>query len=152
MSKLILIVGICQLIAGVIVVGLVAKDFHDVNSSKTAVDTMKVRAFGPLLIGLIVMVSGIFGILSDRSSSAKLDVFYLISATVAASAAAAMVWNYGLDYHDRCNREVLGVKVKFNCNEEQERILITLLVLSVVACATSILGMVSAGLTTCRKV
>ena len=152
MSKLILIVGIVQLVAGIVIVGMVAKDFSDeVNKSSIVSSTAsKVNAFGPVLIGLLIVSAGIFGILSDRCNSARMDVFYLISTTVAASAAAAMLWFYALKWHsidEACN----GTFKICPYTEETKNITITLLVFSIAACAMSVLGLVSAGLTTCRK-
>lgn len=151
MSKLLLVIGICQVVVGVVVVGLVGKSFYD-TTQKSNDKAQQIDAFGPVLIGLLVVVNGVFGILTTCcSSNKKMDVFYLIGATVAASASAAMVWIYSLLVYD-CERRdnILNLKVCFY-SEETQNIHITLLVFSIACCAMSVFGMVSSSLTTCRK-
>ena len=106
MSKVLLAVGLCQIIAGGVIVGLAGKYFDDtlsgikiINDSTKLLDNtvnfgiIIANAFGPVLIGLLVVANGVFGILSMCcSNNKKIEVFYLIGAAVAASANAAMVW------------------------------------------------------------
>lgn len=152
MGKFILFVGIVQLVASVVVIGLVAKTFYDEFNRKGATLPSKANAFGPVLIGILVGLSGIFGIISDRCKSACMDIFYLISATVAASASAAMVWYYGLTYYDILDVCYLE-STKIPCKYDQERIDITiaLLAFSSLCCLMSFIGIISSGCTSCRK-
>lgn len=147
MSKVLLVIGICQIVAGVVVVGLVGKKFHDAMESSGTV--AQVNAFGPVLIGLLVIVNGVFGVLTMFcSSNKKMDVFYLMGATVAGCGAAAMVWIYSLAVY-QCDELKKSIIVK--CADDTYDIYISLLVFSIICCAMSVFGMVVSSLTVCRK-
>lgn len=147
-----MVIGVCQIIAGVIMIGLVGKSFVETMDSSVASDEAKINSFGPVLISILVIVNGMFGIFTICcSSNKKIDVFYLMGATVAACGAAAMVWIYGLLVYS-CNRErgLLNIEVCFYSDETQD-IHISLLVFSLISLAMSTFGMVTSALMTCRK-
>ena len=147
MSKLLLVIGICQIIAGVVIVGLIAKNFHDTATSDLIPEVEKVQAFGPVLIGLLVIVNGVFGVLTMCcAGNKKMDVFYLMGATVAASASAAMVWIYAINIKRCDDAGIFSV-----CSEENYNINVTILVFSIICCAMSVFGMVTTSLGICRK-
>lgn len=153
MGKLLLVIGICQIIAGVVILGLVGTTFNEVITSNTATDVQKVQAFGPVMIPLLVIVNGIFGVLTMCcSTNKKMDVFYLMGAAIAASASAAMVWLYALVIKE-CET-VAGQIINIfggQCSEETRNINISILVFSSICCVMSVLGMVATSLTVCRK-
>ena len=152
MSKLILVIGIVQIVAGVVILGMVAKDFHDVAKNDLIGTPDKVDAFGPVLIALLVIVNGVFGVLTMCcDGNAKMQVFYLMGACVAAAASASMVWIYSLLVYKCQKKNILGFKT---CpyDKENQNLHITLLVFGLLACAMSVLGMVTSSHTACRKI
>lgn len=154
MSKLILVIGIVQIIAGVVILGMVAKDFSDTAKKNDILVPMpdKINAFGPVLIALLVIVNGVFGVLTMCcDGNAKMQVFYLMGACIAAAASASMVWIYAINVYKCQKKNAFGFKVCVY-DKENQNIHITLLVFSLLACAMSVLGMVTSSLTACRKI
>lgn len=150
MAKVFIIIGICQIVAGIIVIGLVGKNFADTVDSDFAGKGDKVDAFAPVLIGILVVVNGVFGVMTICcAGNKKMEVFYLMGAAVAATASAVMVWIYSLKVY-RCESDDIREGCLFT-DDETRNIHITLLTFSLVCCVMSVLGMVISSLTTCRK-
>lgn len=152
MSKLLLVIGIVQIVAGVVILGMVAKDFKATldNIKFSTVD--EVNAFGPVLISLAVITNGVFGVMTMCcAGNKKMEIFYLMGACIAAAASGAMVWIYSILVYKCRKQGVLGTRLCFY-SEEDRNIHITLMVFSILACAMSVFGMVSSSLSTCRKV
>ena len=156
MSKVLLVIGICHVISGGVIVGIAGKLCADTLDSlktlessvfpdKDAITSIETaNAFGLVLIGLLVVTNGVFGVLTMCSHNNKMDVFYLTDAAVAASAAAAMIWMCSLNIY-YCD------SAPYKCNKEVWSTRITLLAFSVISCAMSVYGMVISAFTICRK-
>ena len=149
-NKLVLVIGIVQIVTGGVLLGLLAKDFHDVNSSKLATTADKVNAFGPVITGILVAFNGIIGVIASCSSKTNLDVFYMMGAAVASTASAAMLWIYAVAVYSMKVCRGSDLEKKF-CPTEQYNVRSTVLAFSLIACTFSVIGMVVTGLATCRK-
>lgn len=53
----------------------------------------KAQLFGPVIVGLIAVISGIIGIVASFRNGSKLMIMYLLSAAFATCASAALLWN-----------------------------------------------------------
>lgn len=143
MGKILLVIGILQLIAGGVIVGLDSKEFADTVKNVFSNDLKAAENFRPILGSLLVMLSGLFGILTVCcSDTKKMDVIYLISATMAAIVTASSVWDLSLQVYD-C-QSLCGY------SKESQTMHIILLVFNGLSCVMSILGMVSSSLVACR--
>ena len=99
----------------------------------------QINAFGPALVGLLITVAGLCGILSSTYSNSKLGLFYPISTTISAVAAAAAVWIFGLKWCSACD-----VAAFTNCDDTKETkdAFVTCLTFSCVSVMMSILGLI----------
>jgi len=118
--------------------------WYDTTQAFGSTKIQQINAFGPVLIGLLVVMNGVFGVFTVCcSSNKKIDVIYLMGAAVAAAAAAAMVWIYALRVYE-CRNICLY-------NQKTQDIHATLLAFSLGCCAMSVFGMIASSLAICRK-
>lgn len=143
MSKLLVVIGVFQLISGIIIIGLDSKTLADAASSIFSSSITTATELKPVLAAAMVLLSGLFGVLTICCSNEKnMDVIYLIGATVATVVTAATVWDKAIEVYECVN----------SCpfSKETQNIDIVLLVFNSLSCIMSVLGIVSSALIACR--
>lgn len=143
-----LIIGILQIVAGVIILGLTAKAYADISDSLILINAEeeKADAFGPVLASILIVSSGAIALAAALCSGPKLDILYIISATVAACTSGAILWQKSIFFSKHCNQDIRPA-----CPEDTYNITVTLWVFAALGFVMSLIGMIVTALRTCGK-
>ena len=136
----IIIFGICQIISGLVMLGIWSKFVYDNNSSLDLLPSIRASLVGHLLIGLIVILSGLLA-LPARSKTK--EVWHVISAAVAATLSTAMLWNNATKLSDYNNSN--------KCDALHYDLTAASLAFSTISLIASFIGMIMTALSLCRQ-
>ncbi|KAF6023919.1 hypothetical protein EB796_017772 [Bugula neritina] len=152
-SPVIAAIGIIQLLSAIVITGLAAKNISDVLQDNSNTRTDKVNAASPIIVALVVMGSGIIGILSIFCGGVS-KVVYLVSATISMTASCGIIWLYALIYSNCKNITIAASDDPVNvCGFDQatSKIYTVLLIFSCIAAAISAVGMLISSISTCSR-
>lgn len=91
MSRVVLIVcAVAQVVCGIIIIGLFAKVYR--VHSEYLNSSMKALWFGPILAGILSVVTGVLGVIAVMKASWNLGVAYLMMASATLVSHLALVY------------------------------------------------------------
>ena len=145
-SAAIPIIGICQIIASLVLIGLVGKRYTDEVGKFE-----KINTFGPLLAGLLVTTTGIIGILYQFCGNINLVIFNIFC-PVALSVTAVVIWIFSVAIQ-RCLPQGFLITA-LNCpyNKSQRDLNIAILTFSLACCLMSLIGLIVATASAIRSI
>ena len=133
-----IILGIFQIVSGLVLLGIWSNFVHEYTSFNNPLPVTTALLVGHLLIGFIIIFSGILALLA---SDKTMEVLYVTSAAVSATVSAAMLWN---------NATILDI-----CNDYSGcysyNLIATSLVFSLISLTVSLVGMIMTALSVCNQ-
>ena len=132
------IIGVCQIIASIVFIGLVGKRYTDEVGKFE-----KINTFGSLLAGLLVTTTGIIGILSQFCGNINLVIFNIFC-PVALSVTAVAGWIFSVDIQRCLPQGFFNSALICPYDKSQRDLNIAILAFSIACCLLSLIGLIVA--------
>lgn len=147
------ILGIVQVVASLVLIGLLAKSYHNaLQQSKTeeGYNHDNTEAFGPIVIAIWMVGTGVLAVIAERKRSWKIEVAYLIVAVVGICAISTLIWYYAktlYKIHSKCHQDFDVCSY----TAEARTMSITLLCLTIITMCACLTGVVYSIYSGCVK-
>lgn len=97
-TRLLIIPSICQVITGIVIIGLAASIFHSLLD-QAIYEFQRIYSFGIILIGVIIFGNGIVGIATAVCCAGNklMNIMYMIITAVSTTVSCALIYGFAVE-------------------------------------------------------